>query len=99
MSKVKKNLVGEKFDEGKLRWTLLPLDAVQDIVKVLEFGAKKYEVEGWKHVPKGKIRYIDAAFRHLISHVQGEKTDSESGLPHLAHAACCLLFILHLEKK
>lgn len=27
-----------------------------------------------------------------------ERLDPESGLPHLAHAACCLLFALELDE-
>lgn len=33
---------GNKFDNEKLPWHLLPPDAIEEIVKVLQFGAKKY---------------------------------------------------------
>lgn len=33
---------GVKKDEGKLRWSLLPWDALEEVVKVLMFGADKY---------------------------------------------------------
>lgn len=90
---------GMKFDTGKLDYTLLPWDGVEEIVKVLEFGAKKYDRDNWKHVSNAEVRYMAAAFRHLIAHNNGEKTDSETGLSHLAHASCCLLFLLALEKR
>lgn len=90
---------GMKFDAGKIDYTLLPWDGVEDIVKVLEFGAKKYARDNWQHVEGGQHRYQAAAFRHMIAYNQGEKTDPETGLSHLAHAGCCLLFLLALEKR
>ena len=90
---------GMKFDTGKLDYTLLPWDGVEEIVKVLEFGAQKYTRDNWKHVENAEVRYTAAAFRHLIAYNNGEKTDPETGLSHLAHASCCLLFLLALEKQ
>lgn len=82
---------GIKFDNEKIDWTMLPFESLREVVKVLEFGAKKYERDNWKYV-EPKERYIMAAFRHLIAYAMGEKTDSETGLNHLAHCCCCLLF-------
>lgn len=90
---------GRKYDTGKPDYTLLPWDAVEQIVKVLDFGARKYARDNWKHVAGGNSRYLAAAFRHLAAHTKGEKFDQETGLSHLAHAGCCLLFLLALEKK
>jgi hypothetical protein len=68
-----------------------------EIVKVLEFGAKKYDVDNWQRVPQARTRYFDAAMRHLIAWREGESTDAESGLHHLAHAGCCVVFLLWFE--
>lgn len=87
---------GMKFDSGKLDYTLLPWDGVEEVVKVLEFGAKKYARDNWKKVESQ--RYMAAAFRHLVAYSKGELNDSETGLSHLAHASCCVLFMLSLEK-
>lgn len=89
--------VGRKDDGGKRRWDLLPWDAVEHVVRVLEFGATKYTEGGWRHVPDARRRYMAATTRHLVAWWRGEKTDPESGLPHLAHAACNVLFLLALE--
>ncbi len=89
---------GMKFDGGKRDFTLLPWPAVEEIVKVLEFGAAKYSRDNWKHVEGAQHRYTKAAFRHLIAYNNGEINDPESGLPHLAHVGCCILFLLALEK-
>lgn len=90
---------GRKFDAGKLDYTLVPWDGLEEIVKVLEFGAKKYARDNWRHVDNGDVRYLAAAFRHMIAYNQGEKTDKETGLSHLAHAGCCILFLLSLTKN
>jgi len=94
---IDKSWVGVKFDGDKRDFTLLPWDAVEEIVKVLEFGAAKYARDNWKHVAAD--RYVKAAFRHLVAYSQGEANDQESGLPHLAHLGCCVLFLLSLEKS
>jgi hypothetical protein len=90
--------LGMKFDDGKRDFTLLPWAGVEEIVKVLEFGAQKYDRDNWKHVEDAQHRYTKAAFRHLIAYNNRETNDPESGLPHLAHLGCCILFLLALEK-
>ncbi len=90
---------GRKYDTGKPDYTLLPWDAVEQIVKVLDFGARKYARDNWKHVADGETRYLAAAFRHMAAHNRGEKNDPETGISHLAHAGCCVLFLLALEKR
>jgi hypothetical protein len=84
------------FADGKLRWSLLPLDGVEEIVKVLEHGAKKYSVDNWKYVENGVERYWDSLVRHIMAWKKGEIIDPESGFSHLAHAGCNVLFLLHL---
>lgn len=85
---------GVKHDGGKARWSLLPMGPLKDVVDVLEYGAAKYDVDNWKRVPEARTRYFDAAMRHLLAWWGGETHDPESGLPHLAHAVCCVLFLL-----
>ena len=91
-------VTGRKDDQTKPRWDLLPLDATASIVDVLTFGAEKYAPENWRLVPNGYDRYFAAAMRHLVAARKGNQYDDETGLPHLAHAACCLLFMLELEE-
>jgi len=91
--------LGRKDDGGKSEFSLLPWKAVQRVTKVLMYGAKKYAPDNWRHVPNARKRYFDAALRHIIAWHGGEINDPESGLPHLAHAACCVLFLLELETQ
>lgn len=88
---------GSKLDGGKAQFHLLPWEAVREVVKVLEFGARKYAPGNWRLVPNATERYGDAAIRHLAAWQGGERCDPESGLHHLAHAGCCVLFALAFE--
>ena len=84
---------GRKFDGDKLEFGLLPPLALEEVVRVLTFGAKKYERGNWQKVPESKRRYFDAMERHIWAWKKGEKLDTESGIHHLAHAMCCLMFL------
>ena len=90
---------GRKFDGGKLQYGLIPPLALEETVKVLTFGAQKYEPDNWKLVPDSKRRYFDALQRHLWAWKQGEQNDPETGLSHLAHAMCCLMFLYEHDVK
>jgi dATP/dGTP diphosphohydrolase len=89
---------GDKYDQGKARYDLLPFKALEEVVLVLTFGANKYKADGWREVENWRWRYFAAAMRHLMAwFAKGEARDPESGLHHLAHAACCILFMLELD--
>ncbi len=88
---------GRKDDQSKNRFDLLPFAALEEIAKVLTFGARKYDDENWRKVPNLRRRYFGAFLRHATAWRLGELTDPETGCHHLAHAACCLLFILSEE--
>jgi hypothetical protein len=92
-------VAGVKADAAKPRWSLLPLVSINAIVRVMEFGAQKYSVDNWQHVPDARRRYYDAALRHLTAWWAGEENDPESGEHHLAHLGCCVLFLLWFELK
>lgn len=85
-----------KADEGKSMVELLPFEALVQVGQVLSFGAQKYAAHNWRKGMKWS-RLLGAAIRHLFAWGRGETTDPESGLPHLAHAACCVLFLLSYE--
>jgi len=70
--------------------------ALDGVMKVLEFGAKKYAKDSWRTVPNAIDRYYSAAWRHL-ERMGGLLKDDESGLPHEYHLLCNLLFLLDLS--
>ncbi len=86
-----------KFDSFKLRWTLLPLIALKEVVKVLTAGACKYADDNWQKVEDAKLRYKDASFRHLTAYLEGEVEDSDYGLHHLAHLICDAFFLIWFD--
>jgi hypothetical protein len=87
-----------KFDGEKPRLELLSADALIEIAKVMTFGAKKYAEHNWRN-GFAWSRLYGAALRHILSHMNGEDRDPESGLSHLSHAGCCLMFLLEHEVR
>ena len=89
---------GVKYDSGKPRLGLIPRSALEAEATVLGFGADKYGVYNWR---KGMdwMRLVDAALRHIYAFADGETYDPESGEHHLAHARCCLGFLIEYERS
>lgn len=88
-----------KDDGGKLRWDLLPLDVVEKLVEIYEFGASKYGENNWRTIENGYKRCRAAMFRHLTAYDKGEHTDPESGKSHLAHAAWNALSMVYFAER
>lgn len=89
-----------KYDEDKPNLAILfdTGSALEDVAKVMSYGANKYSRKNWSKVDS-RERYVSACMRHLNAYANNEKLDKESGLPHLAHAITSLLFILELNNK
>lgn len=89
---------GMKLDSGKAPWHLVPYDALEDVVAVLNYGATKYSPRNWEN-GMAWSRVFAATMRHLTAWWSGEDNDKETGLSHLAHAACCIMFLLAYNKR
>jgi len=85
---------GIKYDNKKPEMYLLPPLATLEVGKVLTYGASKYSPDNWRRLEGLQERYTSAALRHLLASMSGEENDEETGMSHLAHAICCLLFKL-----
>lgn len=89
-----------KFDNDKVDWMILPYDALEEIIKVMEFGARKYargnfaSGEGLEYT-----RVLNSLMRHILAFSRGEDLDPETGISHMAHAGCNVLFLLHYIKN
>jgi hypothetical protein len=79
-------------NKPKRRYSLLPWRAIGIIVDVLTHGAEKHSDFGWVDVPSDD--HFNAAMRHLTAWRTGHLVDPDSGYPHLAHAACRVIFLL-----
>lgn len=90
---------GRKHDGGKLRYDLLPVLALKDVVKGLTYGTIKYDDNNWINVPEGRKRYIAAAMRHIEKYRMGVLFDEESGVHHLSAAIDNLMFIVEKDLR
>lgn len=80
-----------RYDEGKTDWTLLDFPSIEPAVKVMTYGAKKYERDNWKNKLDDPRQHLRCAMRHLISIIQGQETDPESGERHSGHVICNMM--------
>jgi len=84
-----------KHDDNKLRMDLIQPEFLIELAKVLTHGAAKYGANNWQGLPDAHNRYYAALLRHLMEWRKGHTIDQDSTLPHLAHAICNLMFLLH----
>jgi len=86
-----------RYNGGKLRWSLVDFDALEDMVKVLDFGAKKYADNNWKKGLKTP-EIFESMMRHMTAYMRGEDIDPESGLPHTGHILCNAMFLSYMQR-
>lgn len=89
---------GRKDDTLKDPWHLAPWDALRAVVRVIAFGAAKYEPRNWEN-GMAWSRLYSAAQRHLTAWWEGEAADAETGMSHLWHAGCCVIFLIAYELR
>jgi hypothetical protein len=88
---------GEKKDDGKERMDLLSSVAIGELARVLTFGCKKYSPNNWR-LGIAWSRVIGAVLRHIFAWMRGQTYDPETGINHLAHAMCGIMFLLEYEE-
>ena len=86
---------GKKYDQGKLRYDLVPVEAHEGLAEVFTYGSIKYGDNNWQQVESE--RYVAALFRHLNAWRKGEKHDEESGYHHLKHALTNVAILLYKD--
>ena len=85
----------DRYNEGKIKWSLVSWRALEPMVQVLMFGAQKYSAHNWK---KG-LKYTEVCEslqRHMNSFLEGEDFDKESKLSHLGHILCNAMFLSYM---
>jgi len=89
----------QRFNVGKIKWTLVHFKSIECMVEVLMFGAKKYAPDNWK-IGLNLKEIEDSMQRHLASLIDGEIRDPESGLYHIGHIMCnCMFWMYHYTKN
>ena len=90
----------QKTDKGKPGFELLPFELLAETNKVLQHGAAKYKKLNWqKKEGFWYSRCFNALLRHMFAFWRGEDNDPETGLSHLSHAMCNLLFLMYHFKN
>ncbi len=88
-----------RFNEGKPKWTLVHFNSLVPLVRVLEYGAKKYAPYNWQN-PMSRMDILDSMQRHMAKLIDGEENDEESGLPHVGHIlANAMFYSFHVTTK
>lgn len=67
------------------------------MAQVMTYGKTKYGSHNWR----GGLawsRLLAAILRHVFAYLGGESKDPETGLSHLAHAACGIMMLLEYEE-
>jgi 5'(3')-deoxyribonucleotidase len=85
---------GKRFNEGKPRTDLLPVFAMEQMIKVLTIGAEKYGDDNWRNGMSWTKSPLASLLRHIFAFINGEDLDSETRLLHMAHAMCNCAFIV-----
>lgn len=89
---------GSRFNQGKLRWSLVHFKSLEPLVRVLEFGAKKYGDYNWQ---KGLDRkeILESMMRHMTDLMDGNEYDEESKIHHIGHILCNGMFYMFFKNK
>lgn len=91
---------GLRYNTGKPMMELIEPGFMEEVAKILTFGAEKYEIDNWKKFDKIKrFQAYGSLMRHLEAHRKGEKTDPESGCSHLCHIVTNAMFLWWFERN
>ena len=84
-----------RFSTGKPQWSQVDFKSLEPMVRVLEYGAKKYTKGNWKKgMPVSEI--CECLLRHVFALMDGEINYKESGLPIIGHIQCNAMFIAYM---
>ena len=89
---------GLRYNEGKPKWSLVEFNSLIPLVKVMEYGEKKYSRDNWK---KGldSAEILESLSRHLFALMQGDEIDNESGCEHIGHIMANAMFYSYFKNK
>lgn len=83
----------QAYGDKKVPLALVPAAAIIGMARAFKEGARKYGPFNWRTKKVEAMTYAHAAMRHLLSFVDGEDIDPESGNEHIDHAMACLAIL------
>ena len=90
---------GIKHDSDKTRYDLIDWPFVEGMANVMTANVGKHEDDTWKSIEPFRQKHFSALMRHVVKWMCGEKLDAETGMSHLYHAACRLMFLAWGDQK
>jgi len=96
--KIEQDGGGERHNEGKPRFSLMPPDVLLEVARVFTKGADKYKSRNWERGQKWTV-VLDSLHRHLNAFERGEDVDPESELHHLTHIIINGMFLLAYQLR
>lgn len=90
-----------KADNGKPTIHYVPMEGIRAVARVREYGHSKYGDGADRYYECDPVRYVDAAFRHLMKIAEEglDSVDEESGLPHSYHLATNAFFMIEIQRR
>lgn len=82
-----------RYNQGKIPLHLVSPIFIYEVGKVLAHGARKYSERNWEKGGNWSIP-IASADRHWKAFLCGEDRDMDTGLLHLSHLACNIMFLI-----
>jgi hypothetical protein len=95
---------GIKQDEGKPRWELVPMKALEGIPKVMQDAIEptkehpegRYEIHSWQKVDP--LRYFGAMMRHIVDLQTGEELTRDTLQEHIDAILTNAMFLSYFLK-
>lgn len=84
------NLAGGKQSQVLRDYTLVPVNALAQVARVMYNGSLKYDKDNWKSIPCND--HINHALNHVYLHLAGNTQED-----HLAHATTRMMMALELQ--
>ena len=88
-----------RYNTGKPQWSLVHMQSLVPMIRVLEYGALKYAPFNWQK-PAERDTLINSMQRHMAALIDGNELDDESGLTHIGHImANAMFYSYHFVEK
>ena len=90
----------KKYDDGKLKFSLIEPTFIEGIAKVLTDASYEYGENNWKTIDQNElVRYKDALMRHMYSYMKGNIFDDKSKQHEMLHIACNAMFLFYFDTQ